>query len=159
LWKNFAFETIAVMNEKPSKQEFKAYASDPYGELTIQDAMTLIAVQAAQLDPDDCEKDIHRIEWVLRKLALFREPQTDTRRRVNAFVNATAFKEAGHLTARAARVLNEAGAADTAFEAALEVAVMDGALTEKSSKVLGYIASLLTVPEERVAGLTAGVRP
>ncbi len=38
-----------------------AYQKSPFEDSTIQDALTLVAVYAAQTDPQDCEKDVKRI--------------------------------------------------------------------------------------------------
>ena len=40
------------------KKEMAAYQSGPFEDLTIQEALTIIAVYAAQMDPKKCEDDV-----------------------------------------------------------------------------------------------------
>ena len=44
-----------------SDREKKVFQTGLFDDLTVQDGFTIIALYAAQLDPEDCEEDIDRI--------------------------------------------------------------------------------------------------
>jgi hypothetical protein len=73
------------MQPENNGRENAAYAKGPLEDMTIQDAVTVIAVHAAQLDSNESEKDIQDIERILREHALFRDLSTDVRRLVNTY--------------------------------------------------------------------------
>ena len=50
-----------------AKKEIAAYQSAPLEDLTVQDTLVIIAVYAAQIDPEDCRENIQRIGGVLEK--------------------------------------------------------------------------------------------
>lgn len=51
----------------------QAYEHKFLGNLTVQNAILIILVYAAGLDPDDCKNDIQRIERIVRYDPVFKE--------------------------------------------------------------------------------------
>ena len=70
-----------------SDREKMVFQTGIFDGLTVQDSFTIIAIYAAQLDPEDCEQEIDRIMAFLNSDALFPEEQLITRDRINKFQN------------------------------------------------------------------------
>ena len=70
-----------------SAREKMVFQTGLFDDLTVQDSFTIIALYAAQLDPEDCKEDIDTIMAILHGDALFSEEQTVTRDRINKFQN------------------------------------------------------------------------
>ena len=52
-------------------KEMAAYQPGPFDDVKIQEALTIIAVYAAQMDYQNCEADVKRIEAILESHQLF----------------------------------------------------------------------------------------
>ena len=129
-------------------QETRAYDPDWLQNLTIQDAVTIIALFAADIAPQDSEGDIERIESVLQRQPLFEESSEATRVRIQKFANAFQSADPEGAARRAAKVLSEAGAEQKACAIADEVAnSAPGAATDKKA-VMKQVASLLSIPPQ-----------
>jgi hypothetical protein len=135
------------MNASVLDKEVKAYEKGPFEDLTIQNAITILAVVAAQPDPQKCKGEIRRIETILQKQPIFKENPGETRDRIQKYINE--LKKADPLRAlkRAAHVLLQSGMEEKAFEIAIKVAICDGLLTEGKLSFLKNISSLLSIPE------------
>ena len=70
-----------------SDSEKMVFQTGIFDGLTVQDSFTIIALYAAQLDPEDCEADIDRIMALLNSEALFSEEHSISRDRINKFQN------------------------------------------------------------------------
>ena len=70
-----------------SDREKMIFQTGLFDDLTVQDSFTIIALYAAQLDPEDCEEDIDRIMALLNRDALFSEEHLISRDRINKFQN------------------------------------------------------------------------
>ena len=64
-----------------------AYKSGPFEDLTVQDALTIIAVFAAQMDPEKCADDVRRIGAIAENHPEFVETNRNILKRINKFVN------------------------------------------------------------------------
>ena len=88
-----------------SDREKMVFQTGIFDGLTVQDSFTIIALYAAQLDPEDCEADIDRIMALLNSDALFSEEQLITRERINKFQNSIEKVTPLNAVERAAKVL------------------------------------------------------
>jgi hypothetical protein len=143
---NMSIERLS-MHKNPSTQEMTAYVSGPFEGLMVQDALTIIAVFAAQLDPMDCVTEIERLELILNKLEIFKSVSADTRTRIYRFANALRHTDPKEALSHASRVINRFGAAKEAFDVAAEVTMINGLLTDEKEENIRSISSLLTTPE------------
>ena len=137
------------MNSMEKKdQETRVYDLDGLRNLTVQDAITIIALFAAGIDPQDSEGDIQRIITVLQRQPLFEESSDATRVRIQKFANAFQSADPQGAARQAAKVLSKAGAEKTAYAIADEVVMSaPGGATEKKA-VMKQVASLLSIPAQ-----------
>jgi hypothetical protein len=135
------------MNANVIDKEIKAYEKSPFDELTIQDALTIMAIEAVRLDPKNCRGDIRRIEIILQNQVLFKEKVQDTRDRIQKFVNQLRAADPLRALKSAANVLLDAGMEETAFVIVLEVAVCDGALSLGKISFLKNFSGLLAISD------------
>jgi hypothetical protein len=78
---------IRMDESQMSDREKMVFQTGLFDDLTVQDSFTIIALYAAQLDPEDCKEDIDRIMALLNKDPLFSEEHPITRGRINKFQN------------------------------------------------------------------------
>lgn len=112
--------------------------------LTFQDSLIAVAVYAAQIDPDEPDKDIKRIEDLAKKNPLFRQEPKKLRHRINKFVNImrkgnpldTIGLAANSLTPKYRR---------TAFRWASELILAEKELSEKQNEILDWLRIKLSI--------------
>jgi len=125
------------------KKEMNAYQKGPFEDLTVQDALTIIVVYAAQIDPEDCKKDVKRIESILENCPEFDEKRKGIFARINTYVNSMQALDPEQALEIATDVLKKPQAKRSAFEIAFEAAVPDRVLTEEKKGILENIAAKL----------------
>jgi Pyruvate/2-oxoacid:ferredoxin oxidoreductase gamma subunit len=115
--------------------------------LTVQDSFTIIALYAAQLDPEDCEEDIDRIMALLNSDALFSEEQLITRDQINKFQNSMEKVTPLNAVERAAKVLTP-----ELRQKAFMIAAQIGKTTQelRCAKTLKSLATKLSIEKEIV---------
>jgi hypothetical protein len=62
-------------------------STKPKENLTVQDAIIAVAVFASQLDPNDCDEDIKKIQSLAQNHPLFSEDSDRIRSRIYKFAN------------------------------------------------------------------------
>jgi hypothetical protein len=67
--------------------EITDFFSEIEDRLTVQDALIVLAVYAAEIDPDDCTKEVGQIHELARDHPFFEESSEDLRARINKFAN------------------------------------------------------------------------
>lgn len=132
-----------------AKKEMAAYQSGPLEDLTVQDALTIIAVYAAQIDPEDCIEDIKRIEGVLEKCEFCVEKKEGIFSRINKFANAMQAIDPLKVVEIAATILKPE-LKEIAFELAAEVAMQDNVITDEKKEALDTLAACLSLDNEFV---------
>ena len=130
------------------KMEIAAYQKGPFEDLTIQDALTIIAVYAAQMDPGDCEQDVSRIEAIAESRPEFVEKRKGILARINTYVNSMQVMDHRKALEIAAHALKNPKLKKTAFELAAEVALRDKVLTNEKKATLDNIASQLSIDDQ-----------
>ena len=121
---------MTLSNE--TKKEMAAYHSGPFEDLTIQEALTIIAVYAAQMDPKKCEDDVKRIVATAERLPEFVAKKESIFSFVNKFINSMQTIDSQKAVEIAANGLTTE-LRKTAFKLAAEVALPDKVLTDKKS--------------------------
>lgn len=130
-------------DEKEVTAEVKAYEKDPLDDLTVQDAMTIVAIYAARVDPEDCEEDVERIKAILETYPAFRETK-DIVPRINIYIN-TMRSVTPIDTLDLACTALQPEQKQTAFEIAARIVISDRPLTEEGKRILRTITSKLPV--------------
>lgn len=135
------------LSDTPEK-EMAAYQSGPYEDLTIQEALTIIAVYAAQIVPDHCEEDVRRIEAIARNYPEFVEKKENILKRTNKFVNLLLSADDPLKAVEIATDILTPKLQRTAFELAAEIALSDKALTDDKKAVLDTLETKLSIDSE-----------
>jgi hypothetical protein len=136
---------MTLSNE--TKNEMAAYQSGPFEDLTIQEALTIIAVYAAQMDPKKCEDDVKRIVATAERFPEFVAKKESIFAFVNKFINSMQAIDSQKAVEIAADVLNTE-MRKTAFKLAAEVALPDKVLTDKKKSVLDSLETKLSISSD-----------
>ena len=131
------------------KKELAAYQSGPFEDLTVQDALAIISVYAIQMDLEDSQEDIKRIEGVLEKCEFCVEKKEGIFSRINNFANRMQAIDPLKAVEIAVKILKPE-IRETAFELATEVAMPDHVLTDERKEALDTLATKLSIGEEFV---------
>ena len=130
-------------------KEMAAYQTGPLDDVKIQEALTIIAVYAAQMDHQNCEADVKRIEAILESHHLFVARKKEIFSLINKFVNEM---EVGgpHKALEIAADALTTEQKKTAFELAVEVALADKNLTAEKKKMLDTLKDRLSISSDSV---------
>ena len=136
-----------MTSSNETKKGMAAYQSGPFEDLTTQEALTLIAVYAAQMDPEKCEDDIKRIVANAERLPEFVAKKESIFSFVNKFVNSMQAVDSLKVVEIAANGLT-AELRKTAFKLAAEVALLDKVLTDEKKSLLDSLETKLSISSE-----------
>jgi len=136
---------MTVSNE--TKKGMAAYQSGPFEDLTIQEALIIIAVYAAQMDPEKCEDDVKRVVANAERLPEFVAKKESIFSFVNKFVNSMQAIDSLKAVEIAANGLTTE-LRKTAFKLAAEVALPNKVLTNKKKSVLDSLETKLSISKE-----------
>ena len=136
---------MALSNE--TKKGMAGYQSGPFEDLTMQEALTIIAVYAAQIDPEKCQDDVKRIVATAERLPEFVAKKESIFSFVNKFINSMQAIDSQKAVEIAANGLTTE-LRKTAFKLAVEVALPDKVLTDKKKSVLDSLESKLSIRSE-----------
>ena len=130
-----------------TKNEMAAYQSGPFEDLTIQEALTIVAVYAAQIDPKKCEDDVKRIVVTADRFPEFVAKKESITSFVNKFINSMQAMDSQKAVEIAANGLTKE-LRKTAFKLAAEVALPDKVLTDNKKSVLDSLETKLSISSE-----------
>ena len=133
-------------NLEMSEREKKVLQTGLFDDLTVQDAFTIIALYAAQLDIEDGKEDLDKIIMTfLSKDILFEEDDSNTFDRINKF--SISMNEVNPLNAlkRATEVLTPELRHES-FMLAAQICKATQKIRTKS--ILGRLGSKLTIEKE-----------
>ena len=136
---------MTLSNE--TKAEMAAYHSGPFEDLTIQEALTIIAVYAAQMDPKNCADDVKRIVATAERLPEFVAKKESIFSFLNKFTNSMQAIDSQKAVEIAANGLTTE-LRKTAFKLAAEVALPDMVLTDKKKLVLDRLETKLSISSD-----------
>jgi hypothetical protein len=128
-------------------KEMAAYQTRPLEDVKLQEALTIIAVYAAQMDYQNCEADVKRIEAILEHHKLFAARKKAIFSLVNKFVNEMEVCNPYKALEIAADVLTPEQK-KTAFGLAVEVALPDKKLTDEKRRMFEILKDRLSVSSE-----------
>lgn len=130
------------------EKESAAYSLQTFENLSIQDALTIIAIFAAQMLPDDCEEEVNWIATVSEKRPDFAESREDILKRINKFANPMLAVDDPLKAVEIAKDVLKPEMRKTAFEIAAEVALADKLLTGEKKVVLKTLVSNLSIEDK-----------
>ena len=136
---------MTLSNE--TKKGMAGYQSGPFEDLTMQEALTIIAVYAAQIDPEKCQDDVKRIVATAERFPEFVAKKESIFSFVNKFINSMQAIDSQKAVEIAANGLTTE-LRKTAFKLAVEVALPDKVLTDKKKSVLDSLESKLSISSE-----------
>ena len=136
-----------MKNSELGEREKKVFQTGLFDNLTVQDAFTINALFATQLDPEDWKEDLDRIVIVLRKDPLFEEDYSHTLNRLNKFLNSMKEVNPSNALERAAKVLTP-----ELRRKSFMLAAQIGKATQeiRTKKILESLASKLKIEKEIV---------
>jgi len=117
------------------------------GKLVDQDAVIIIAIYAAQIDPENSEADIKRIEAIAERCPVCVEKKEGIFSRINLFVNTMRTVDPEQAIEAAIKVLNPQSR-KAAFELAAEVVISGDALPEKKREILDKLVVKLSIDNQ-----------
>ena len=126
-----------------------AFQAGPLDDVKIQEALTIIAVYAAQMDHQNCEADVKRIEAILESHDLFVARKKEIFSLINKFVNEMEVRDPHKALEITAKVLSP-DQKKTAFELAVKVALPDKNLTAEKRKMLDTLKDRLSISTDFV---------
>jgi hypothetical protein len=130
------------------EKETAAYQTETFKDLTVQEALTIIAVYSAQMAPDQCEADVRRIGTIAENHPEFVETKGNILKRINKFVNPMITADDQLKAVEIANNVLTPELRKTAFELAAEVALPDKVLTDEKKAVLETLATKLSIDGE-----------
>ena len=128
-------------------KEMAAYQAGPLDDVKIQEALTIIAVYAAQMDYQNCEADVKRIEAILASHHLFVARKKEIFSLINKYVNEMEVRDPHKVMEVAANALTPEQK-KTAFELAVEVALLVRNITDDKEKVIDTLKDRLSIDNE-----------
>ena len=129
------------------EREKKILQTGLFDNLTVQDAFTINALFATQIDPGDWKDDLDRIMIFLRKDPIFDEDYSHTLNRLNKFANSMKEINPSNAVERAAKVLTP-----EMRQKSFILAAQIGKATQemRTKKILQNLASKLKIEKETI---------
>ncbi|MBW1695775.1 MAG: hypothetical protein JRH18_06500 [Deltaproteobacteria bacterium] len=132
---------------KDIEKEMRAYEIGPLEKLAVQDAVIIIAVYAAQIDPQNSEEDIKRIEALAEQCPLCVERKEGILSRINRFVNLLRTIDSEKAIEAVIKVLDPESRKE-AFKLAAEVVISGDKPPIKKREILDKLARKLSVDNQ-----------
>lgn len=127
-----------------------AYKSRPFGKLVVQDAIIIIAIYAAQIDPSHSKEDINRIQRIAESCPVCVEKKKGILSRINLFVNEMRMVDKDKAFEIAVAMLTPE-LRKTAFELAAEVVITGNKLLDQKREILEKLMEKMSI-ETQFAG-------
>ena len=137
-----------MTSSKKTAKKAAVHQTDTFDDLTVQEALTIIAVFAAQMAPDNCEEDIMRIGAIAMDHPEFVETKENILKRINKFLNAMLAADDQIRAVEIANTVLTTKLRNKAFELAAEVALLDRVLTDEKKAVLDTLENKLSINGE-----------
>jgi len=143
-------EKLEMIHSNGTEKENAPYKFGPFKKLVAQDAITIIAIYAAQIDPSCGEEEIKRVERIAEHSPVCVEKKKDIFSRINLFVNEMRRVD----REKALEIAIEALTPElrkTAFELATEVVITGNALPNQKRKILEKLVTKMSIETQFAA--------
>jgi hypothetical protein len=134
-----------MTSSNEADKEMAVYQTETFKDLTVQEALTIIAVYAAQMDPENCEDDVNRIEAIFENYPEFVESKENILKRINKFVNTMLAVDDQLKAVEIANNVLTPELKKTAFELAVAVALPDKVITDEKKAVIDTLETMLSI--------------
>ena len=141
------------MNKIKKSKADDGYKFGPFRNLVVQDAIIIIAIYAARIDPYCCEKDIKRIAGIAERSPVCVEKKKGIFSRINLFVNEMRMVDRERAFEFAIEVLTPE-LRKTAFELSAEVVITGNALPDQKRKILEKLVTKMSIETQFAAKVT-----
>ena len=139
-----------MFNSYETERKNDAYKSRPFRKLVVQDAIIIIAIYAAQIDPSHSEEEINRIERIAESYPVCVEKKKGILSRINLFVNEMRKVDRDKAFEMAMEILTPE-LRKTAFEMAAEVVITGNKLIDQKRENLEKLMEKMSI-ETQFAG-------
>ena len=139
-----------MFNSYETERINDAYKSRPFRKLVVQDAIIIIAIYAAQIDPSHSEEEINRIERIAESYPVCVEKKKGILSRINLFVNEMRKVDRDKAFEMAMEILTPE-LRKTAFEMAAEVVITGNKLIDQKREILEKLMEKMSI-ETQFAG-------
>ena len=139
-----------MINSYETERKNDAYKSRPFRKLVVQDAIIIIAIYAAQIDPSHSEEEINRIERIAESYPVCVEKKKGILSRINLFVNEMRKVDRDKAFEIAMEMLTPE-LRKTAFELAAEVVITGNKLLDQKREFLEKLMEKMYI-ETQFAG-------
>lgn len=139
-----------MFNSYETERKNDAYKSRPFRKLVVQDAIIIIAIYAAQIDPSHSEEEINRIERIAESYPVCVEKKKGILSRINLFVNEMRKVDRDKAFEMAMEILTPE-LRKTAFEMAAEVVITGNKLIDQKREILEKLMEKMSI-ETQFAG-------
>ena len=139
-----------MFNSYETERKNDAYKSRPFRKLVVQDAIIIIAIYAAQIDPFHSEEEINRIERIAESYPVCVEKKKGILSRINLFVNEMRKVDRDKAFEMAMEILTPE-LRKTAFEMAAEVVITGNKLIDQKRENLEKLMEKMSI-ETQFAG-------
>ena len=139
-----------MFNSYETDRKNDAYKSRPFKKLVVQDAIIIIAIYAAQIDPSHSEEEINRIERIAESYPVCVEKKKGILSRINLFVNEMRKVDRDKAFGMAMEMLTPE-LRKTAFEMAAEVVITGNKLIDQKRENLEKLMEKMSI-ETQFAG-------
>ena len=139
-----------MFNSYETERKNDAYKSRPFRKLVVQDAIIIIAIYAAQIDPSHSEEEINRIERIAESYPVCVEKKKGILSRINLFVNEMRKVDRDKAFEMAMEMLTPE-LRKTAFEMAAEVVITGNKLLDQKREILEKLMEKMSI-ETQFAG-------
>jgi|GEM_PF-1508447 len=133
---------MSEFNESTSEKDRPKFS--PFRKLMVQDAIIIIIIYAAQIDPSCSEGEIKRIQSIAERCPVCVEKEKGIFSRINLFVNEMRNVEREKALEIALEVLSPE-LRKTAFELAAEVVIKGNTLPDKKTKILEELVTKMSI--------------
>ncbi|MEA3437862.1 MAG: hypothetical protein U9R43_15455 [Thermodesulfobacteriota bacterium] len=139
---------MSNFNKNTSKIDRSEYG--PFSNLVVQDAIIIIAIYAAKIDPSCSQEEIKRIEGIAEHFPACVEKKIGIFSRINLFVNEMQRFDREKALEIAMEALSPE-LRNTAFELAAEVVIKGNALPNQKRKILEKLVTKMSIETQFAA--------
>ncbi len=128
------------------QKEMEAYRTGPFNDVKVQEALTIIAVYAAQIDYQNCEPQVQRLVSRLLDSQWFVAGREEIFSLVNKFVNEMELRNPNY--DKALEIAADALTPEqrkAGFALAVRVAMADGRFTDEKKKIFDTLEARLSI--------------
>ncbi len=139
-----------MVNLNEDTNEIDRFEYGPFSKLVVQDAIIIIAIYAAKIDPSCSEEEIKRIEGIAEHCPECVEKKIGIFSRINLFVNEMQRVDREKALEIAMEVLSPE-LRNTAFELAAEVVIKGNTLPDQKTKTLEELVTKMSIEAQFAA--------